>query len=97
MNKADETEANVDGAVEPWRQICITLVVFILPLADTTTVTINRMAKGRSPFIGGKDHTTHHLSYAGLTDAHVVTRNQGGSIDLGTPRTLWAGVRFGLR
>lgn len=62
---------SLDGAVEPWRQICITLVVFILPLADTTTVTINRMAKGRSPFIGGKDHTTHHLSYAGLTDAQV--------------------------
>ena len=32
-----------------------------------------------------------------LTDTHIVTRNQGGSIDLGTPRTLWAGVRFGLR
>lgn len=28
-----------------------------------------------------------------LTDEDVVTRNQGGSIDLGTPRTLWGGVR----
>jgi hypothetical protein len=24
-----------------------------------------------------------------------VTRNQAGSMDLGTPRTLWIGVRFG--
>ena len=32
-----------------------------------------------------------------LTGETVVTRNQGGSIDLGTPRTLWAGVRVGLR
>lgn len=31
-----------------------------------------------------------------LTDAKVVTRNQGGSIDLGAPRTLWAGVKMGL-
>lgn len=31
-----------------------------------------------------------------LTDTAVVTRNQGGSIDLGAPRTLWAGVKFGL-
>lgn len=31
-----------------------------------------------------------------LTDTEVVTRNQGGSIDLGAPRTLWAGVKFGL-
>ncbi len=32
-----------------------------------------------------------------LADAAVVTRNSGGSIDLGTPRTLWAGVRAALR
>ncbi|HVR92164.1 MAG TPA: TonB-dependent receptor [Novosphingobium sp.] len=30
-----------------------------------------------------------------LTDTEVVTRNQAGSIDLGTPRTLWIGVRIG--
>ncbi len=31
-----------------------------------------------------------------LTDEAVVTRNQAGSIDLGAPRTLWAGVKIGL-
>lgn len=31
-----------------------------------------------------------------LTGARVITRNQAGSIDLGAPRTLWAGLRFGL-
>ena len=30
-----------------------------------------------------------------LTDTRIVTRNQAGSIDLGTPRTLWAGLRWG--
>ncbi|BAV65450.1 TonB-dependent receptor [Sphingobium cloacae] len=29
-----------------------------------------------------------------LFDEEVVTRNAGGSMDLGTPRTLWIGVRF---
>ncbi|OYY75322.1 MAG: hypothetical protein B7Y43_18960, partial [Sphingomonas sp. 28-62-20] len=29
-----------------------------------------------------------------LFDAAVVTRNQGGSIDLGTPRRLWIGLRL---
>ncbi len=29
-------------------------------------------------------------------DEAIVTRNQGGSIDLGTPRTLWIGLRAGL-
>jgi outer membrane receptor protein involved in Fe transport len=32
-----------------------------------------------------------------LTDTDVITRNQGGSIDLGTPRTLWAGVKVKVR
>ncbi|PCH78954.1 MAG: TonB-dependent receptor [Erythrobacteraceae bacterium] len=31
-----------------------------------------------------------------LTDETIVTRNQGGSIDLGVPRTVWAGVKVGL-
>lgn len=30
-----------------------------------------------------------------VTDSRIVTRNQGGSIDLGAPRTLWAGLRLG--
>lgn len=31
-----------------------------------------------------------------LTGETVVTRNQGGSIDLGTPRTGWIGLRYGF-
>lgn len=31
-----------------------------------------------------------------LTDEDIVTRNQGGSIDLGVPRTFWLGVRYGF-
>lgn len=30
-----------------------------------------------------------------LTDTAIVTRNQGGSMDLGVPLTIWAGIRFG--
>jgi outer membrane receptor protein involved in Fe transport len=29
-----------------------------------------------------------------IFDKTVITRNAGGSIDLGTPRTLWIGIRF---
>ncbi|MFC4296284.1 TonB-dependent receptor [Novosphingobium tardum] len=31
-----------------------------------------------------------------LTNERIVTRKQGASIDLGTPRTVWAGVRISL-
>ncbi|MCB0792376.1 MAG: undecaprenyl/decaprenyl-phosphate alpha-N-acetylglucosaminyl 1-phosphate transferase [Flavobacteriales bacterium] len=59
------------GAHEPWRQAVSALIMFLLPIIDTTTVTINRMLRGTSPFIGGRDHTTHHLSYGGLSDGQV--------------------------
>lgn len=53
------------------KQFTVALLVFIVPIIDTTTVTINRLLKGQSPFVGGRDHTTHHLSYLGLSDRQV--------------------------
>lgn len=50
----------------------IVYLAFLVPLTDTATVTINRMMRGQSPFVGGTDHTTHHLSYRGLSDRQVV-------------------------
>jgi UDP-GlcNAc:undecaprenyl-phosphate GlcNAc-1-phosphate transferase len=55
----------------PSKQIVITVLAFILPITDTTTVVINRIMRKQSPFVGGKDHTTHHLSYLGLSDSQV--------------------------
>lgn len=52
-------------------RLATVLIAFAMPLTDTATVSINRLLKGKSPFVGGKDHTTHHLSYAGLSDRKV--------------------------
>lgn len=30
-----------------------------------------------------------------LSDSTIITRNQGGAVDLGVPRTVWIGVKFG--
>jgi UDP-GlcNAc:undecaprenyl-phosphate GlcNAc-1-phosphate transferase len=46
-------------------------LVFILPLTDTITVSINRIKRGQSPFVGGKDHTTHHLFFRGITEKRI--------------------------
>jgi UDP-GlcNAc:undecaprenyl-phosphate/decaprenyl-phosphate GlcNAc-1-phosphate transferase len=54
-----------------WIGFFICLVAFTPAVADTLTVVINRIKRGQSPMIGGKDHTTHHLVYAGLTDKKV--------------------------
>lgn len=45
---------------------------FIVPLIDTATVTLRRLMRGQSPFVGGKDHITHHLAYLGLKEKQVV-------------------------
>jgi len=49
----------------------LVVIAFSLPIIDTTTVFIKRIKKGSSPFVGGKDHTTHHLSYIGLSEKKV--------------------------
>ncbi|MBS0480302.1 MAG: TonB-dependent receptor [Proteobacteria bacterium] len=57
----------------------------ILPAA-TTVDAVARLPLGRRVFA--------IIRAENLFDANVVTRNQAGSIDLGTPRTLWVGIRF---
>ena len=54
-----------------WAKIITPILAFLPSIIDTTTVTINRLLKGQSPFVGGRDHTTHHLSYLGLKDRHI--------------------------
>lgn len=54
-----------------WTGFCIALVAFTPAAVDTLTVVINRLKKGSSPLVGGKDHTTHHLVYAGYTEKKV--------------------------
>jgi UDP-GlcNAc:undecaprenyl-phosphate GlcNAc-1-phosphate transferase len=64
---------NVGSSLEQpsWLGLVITLVAFTPAAVDTLTVVINRVKSGKSPMVGGKDHTTHHLVYAGLKDRSV--------------------------
>lgn len=57
------------------------MLVFALPIIDTSTVFFKRLFLDRkSPFIGGKDHTTHHLSYLGMNDKMVALVFAGMSL-----------------
>ena len=51
--------------------IVLVALVFLLPLTDTFAVVINRLRAGRSPFVGGKDHTAHHLFFKGITEKRI--------------------------
>jgi UDP-GlcNAc:undecaprenyl-phosphate/decaprenyl-phosphate GlcNAc-1-phosphate transferase len=61
----------IPGQSLPLVNFVLVLLVFIIPLTDTTTVVINRLRAGSSPFIGGKDHTTHHLFFKGITEKRI--------------------------
>lgn len=61
----------ISGTEAVTKQLTIVLLAFIVPICDTGTVIINRMRRGQSPFVGGRDHTTHHLGYLGLNDKNV--------------------------
>ena len=50
----------------------IPALFFIIPIIDTTTVTVRRLLRGQSPFVGGKDHITHHFAYLGLKETNIV-------------------------
>jgi UDP-GlcNAc:undecaprenyl-phosphate GlcNAc-1-phosphate transferase len=65
------SERDVYGGTFQVRQFVIPMLIFIIPLIDTTTVTIRRLMKKQSPFVGGKDHITHHLVYLGLKEKTV--------------------------
>lgn len=59
------------GAVAQSVQVLTPLLVFIVPIMDTSFVTIARIMRKQSPFVGGKDHLTHHLSYVGVPEKWV--------------------------
>ncbi len=54
------------------KQFLVPILVFTIPLVDTSTVIFHRLRRGLSPFIGGKDHLAHHLVYAGFSEKDAV-------------------------
>lgn len=69
----------IDGQEVGSKQFVLVALVFIAPIIDTTIVVINRLLRGQSPFIGGRDHTTHVLSYQGMSDSQVAMSFAGMS------------------
>lgn len=67
----DLSNIGVKTNESPLIGLIIILIAFGPTLVDTISVVINRLKKGQNPMVGGKDHTTHHLVYAGYSDRQV--------------------------
>lgn len=63
---------DVPGPVLQFKQFLFPTLVFCIPIIDTATVFYRRIMRRQSPFVGGRDHTTHHLAYLGLSDRQVL-------------------------
>ncbi len=50
-----------------WGGVAIVVLLALLPLADTTYVTVTRIARGVHPFTAGRDHLSHRLQDRGST------------------------------
>jgi UDP-GlcNAc:undecaprenyl-phosphate GlcNAc-1-phosphate transferase len=48
------------------------VLVLLIPIFDTTLVTVSRILSGRSVSTGGRDHTSHRLVAIGLSEASAV-------------------------
>jgi UDP-GlcNAc:undecaprenyl-phosphate GlcNAc-1-phosphate transferase len=46
----------------------VPILIFLLPILDTTLVTFTRLLRGQSPTQGGTDHTSHRLVSFGLSE-----------------------------
>jgi UDP-GlcNAc:undecaprenyl-phosphate GlcNAc-1-phosphate transferase len=52
--------------------VAVPVLVLLIPIFDTTLVTISRMLSGRPTSMGGRDHSSHRLVAIGLSERAAV-------------------------
>jgi UDP-GlcNAc:undecaprenyl-phosphate GlcNAc-1-phosphate transferase len=62
----------------------VPLFLIAIPILDTTTVVISRVARGVSPFKGGRDHLSHRLMRLGVSKVNSVLLLWGLTLLYGT-------------
>jgi UDP-GlcNAc:undecaprenyl-phosphate GlcNAc-1-phosphate transferase len=80
--------------------IAAPVLVMLVPIFDTTFVTIVRTIRGRPVSQGGRDHTSHRLVTLGLSERRAVALLlavgvMGGTIGVLARLDMWAGVWVG--
>jgi UDP-GlcNAc:undecaprenyl-phosphate GlcNAc-1-phosphate transferase len=62
---------DLDNDSAPIRALVL-IFILAIPVIDTTQVVVSRIAKGKSPFEGGRDHISHLLLNRGLSQWSVL-------------------------
>lgn len=64
--------ARVPRASNVFAVLAVPILIFLIPIIDTTLVTLTRIIQGQSPVQGGKDHTSHRLISFGMSEKQVL-------------------------
>jgi UDP-GlcNAc:undecaprenyl-phosphate GlcNAc-1-phosphate transferase len=56
----------------PLSIVAVPVLVLLIPIFDTTLVTVSRIVWGRAPSRGGRDHSSHRLVAVGLSEPAAV-------------------------
>ncbi|MDX9786835.1 MAG: glycosyl transferase [Desulfobacterales bacterium] len=59
-------------STNPITPYAVPVLLLMVPILDTTLVTLIRLLSGRKASVGGKDHTSHRLVLMGLTEKAAV-------------------------
>ena len=77
--------------------IAVPVLVMLVPIFDTTFVTLTRITRGRPVSQGGRDHTSHRLVTLGMSERTAVTTLLGIGLTGGTVAVLARlGVNAGI-
>jgi UDP-GlcNAc:undecaprenyl-phosphate GlcNAc-1-phosphate transferase len=74
--------------------IAVPVLVMLVPIFDTTFVTLTRILRGRPVSQGGRDHTSHRLVTLGMSERTAVSTLIGIGLTGGTVAVL---ARVGMR
>lgn len=52
--------------------VAVPVLILVVPILDTSLVTMSRVLEGRSPAEGGRDHSSHRLVSLGMSEERVL-------------------------
>ena len=90
---------HVAAKANPLSIVAAPLLVLLIPIFDTTLVTVSRVLSGRAPSEGGRDHSSHRLVAIGLSERRAVAvlwllAAIGGALGIGVDyfSLSWSGL-----
>lgn len=72
----------------------VPIMLFLLPIMDTTLVTFTRLLRGQSPAQGGRDHTSHRLIAFGLNERQAVLALYAAALVAGLSAMVLESIRY---